>query len=137
MITEAEKKELVALRERREAISRAIDKTLKFKSGDPARWRAAVALYLNMNPIGEEGLSAREEYRRAVLDARDMRVEASNAYGTNESDTMRFGINAPAWFMTQIESFDRMAFDASNPQAKENTRKLFKEFAELRISEKI
>lgn len=137
MITEAEKKEVTAIRERREAIGRAIDKILKYKTGTPARWRAAVALYLNMNPVGEEGLSAKEEYRRAVMDAKDMRVEATNKYGTNETDTMRFGINAPSWFMTQIESFDRMAFDASNPQAKENTRKLFKEFAELRISEKI
>lgn len=137
IITTAQTAEEQKIHERREAIRRSIDAVLKHKSGTPERWRAAIALYLNMNPREESGYTAKAEYRKLVTENIETRQIQNNQYATNESGSMRLGLSAPSWFMQIIEAFDREAFDQNNPKAKDNFRKLCKEFSEFRIMEKI
>ncbi len=122
--------------ERREHVGKAIDNILAMKRG-PERWRASVALYLNMNPVNEYGEDAKTEYLQVIEDNKSVRAEQSNKFGTSKEGGLRFGINAPEWFMTQIEMFDRVSFDPHNPECKKNFRALCKEFGEFRIMEKI
>lgn len=133
MITLEQRLKSDEILERREAVGKSIDKILSMKRG-PERWRASVALYLNMNPLNEEtGDDAKTEYLQVIEDNKSVRKEQANEWGTSKQGGLRFGLNAPDWFMTQIELFDRVSFDANNPQCKHNFRKLCKEFDEFRI----
>lgn len=137
IITTAQTIQEQKIRERREAIKKSIDEVLKLKSGTPERWRAAVALYINMNPKEESGYTAKEEYKKLVTENVQTRAIQDNQFATNKSESMRLGLSAPSWFMQIVEAFDKEAFDKDNPKAKDNFRKLCKEFGELRIMEKI
>lgn len=117
---------------------KAVDAILKTPEGTPQRWRKSVALYLNLNPTDPDtGVSAKLQYQQAMADVRDMRIEQANKFGTNKSDSMRLALHAPAWFTQIIETFDKWTFDRQNPALKENARKLYKEFQELRVMEKV
>lgn len=116
---------------------KAVDKILMTPSGSPKRWRMAVALYLNLNPRGADGFTAKEQYVQLVKENKITREQQDNKFATNKSETMRLGISAPSWFMTVVQAFDPHAFDEHNPDAKKNIRNLFREFRELKIMEKV
>lgn len=111
---------------------RAVDDILRLPSG-PRRWRASVALYLNLNPADDDGFTAKQQYRIIAKQNETTRLMQDNKFASNQSESMRLGLDAPPWFMTVIEAFDRMSFDAHNPDCKKNLRKLIKEFREFKI----
>lgn len=122
----------------------AMDMVLKLQG--PERWRAAAAVYMNLNPINPEtGLSAKEEYAVVVNQLKSKRDSLKTKWGeiapakagTVGGGDFRESIEMPEGMWGMIKQFDMTAFNHNNPEAKSNLKKLRLEFPELCVAEKL
>jgi hypothetical protein len=111
---------------------KVIDRVLSQPAG-PRRWRAAVDAWLALNPMGNDGLSARTENALIIRDnKRDLDLNR-NVYGTSgdPNSGLRRAMSFPAGAVYVIELADPLAF-----KEKANVMKLRKTFPEYCVTEK-
>ncbi len=99
----------------------------------PKRWRAAVDAWLALNPMGDDGLSAREESDFVIRENKDARESNHNDFGTSDdpNSSLRRAMSFPAGAVYVIELADPTAF-----KERENVEKLRKAFPEYCVTEK-
>lgn len=127
----------------REASQKEIDRVLS-KRSTGSRARAAYDLWLKLNPKHQIGysdgtnayLSARQIHDETVKKVKHLREIQRNKYGTNETGSMRLGLELPPHAMLFMQMFHPDIFD-DDDYAKSRFRKLVKEFKEFQIMEVI
>lgn len=109
-----------------------IDRVLAAPVG-PKRWRAAVDAWLALNPVGDDGLTARTQNALIVREnKKDLDIN-KNAYGTSgdKNSSLRRAMSFPTGAVYVIELADPQAF-----KDKANVEKLRKTFPEYCVTEK-
>lgn len=97
------------------------------------RWRAAVNLWLEINPINPEtGVSARQENAEIIKENQLYRDSLKNKFGTSEdtNSSLRSYMSLPVMAKVFIDTVDPDAFTE-----KSNSAPMFKEFPEYRRAE--
>lgn len=94
----------------------------------PKRWRAARDAWLQMNPAGEDGLTARTQHQLVCQQNAEAREENRNVYGTSgdPNSGLRRSMSFPSGAVYAIELADPQAF--KQPQAMVKMRKTFPEY---------
>lgn len=131
------------LKEQNKAYEKEIDKILS-KRSTGSRARAAYELWLKINPRvhvsfddGASGwLPAQSVDRLTKEKVKLLRESQANKYGTNQSESMRHGLEMPPALLHFIQLFHPDAFD-DDDFAKDRFRKLMRAFPEFRVMEKI
>lgn len=136
-------KNIKALRAGRAVTQKEVDKVLA-KRSTGSRARAAYNLWLKLNPMcqvsfsdGTSGwLPAQRIHNLSMEKVKILRDNQKNRFGTNESKSMRHGLEMPPAALNFIQLFHPDIFD-SDDYAKTRFRKLMKEFSEFRVLERI
>lgn len=103
------------------------------KSRGRSRWRAAVDLWLEINPVNPEtGLSARQENAAIINENKLFRDALLNKFGTSEdtNSSLRSFMSFPVGAKIFIDTVDPEAF-----KTKSNAAAMFKEFPEYTRAE--
>lgn len=120
---------------------KAMEAVIAMPSGAP-RWRAIASMWVNINQMQPEGLTAKEAYLLAAQNAKEKRDSLANKFGLlqhdNKVDTdsgLRESFEPPAGLWGWLKMFDMDAF--GTPAAvRKSLRPLREEFPEFVIAEK-
>lgn len=127
------------LKTQREATQKEIDRVLA-KRSTGSRARAAYDLWLKLNPTHEVGFDDgtteymyAQDIHKACLDkVKHLRESRANKFGTNESGSMRLGLELPPQAAHFMSLFHPDIFDEDDA-AKTRFRKLVKQFPEFQV----
>lgn len=137
------KEQIKALQTQKKITEKEIDKVLS-KRSTGSRARAAYELWLRLNPLHRISYSdgtigyrrAKEIHEETVDKVKFLKKMQKNEFGTNESGTMRLGLELPPHAARFISMFHPDIFD-DDKAAKTRFRKLIKEFKEFQVMERV
>lgn len=102
------------------------------------RWRAIAALWVNLNQLLPEGLTAQQAYRLAAQNAKEKRSDLHNKFGLLKGEAnsgMREEFEPPAGLWSFLKMFDMDAF-GTPATTRRHLKALREEFPEFTIAEK-
>lgn len=116
---------------------KAIDHILKLPR--EKRWRAAMSLYLKMNPVGtlEDGqpITAKAHYMLVCKDNEERRQTLRNELAKNESGSQYLALSIPTDIADVIQAFDPQ-LNLHEDNRPRDTKKFMREFPEFTLPKK-